>query len=77
MPTLQRANDNAPRPLEVEVVEVRDAPGHWLVEAIDYPSDGEVYRATFDGSKARERAETYARLTYGWPSGSTHSSNEI
>jgi hypothetical protein len=67
MPTLRRANDNDHRPIEVEVVEVRDAPGHWLVEAIDHGSEGEVYRATFDGSKAKERAESYARLTYGWP----------
>jgi hypothetical protein len=68
------ANDNdAPR-IEVAVVEVEGAPGHWLVEAIDYGSEGEVYRTTFDGSKAKARAFDYARLTYGVPYGFTQSS---
>lgn len=62
-----QANDDDPLGLEIEVIEVKDAPGHWLVEAIDHGSDGEVYRATFDGSMARERALHYARLMYGKP----------
>jgi len=71
------ANDNAPLAIEVTVVEVEWAPGHWLVEAIDYGSEGEVYRATFDGSKAKERAYSYARLMYGIPVASTHNSTSI
>ena len=67
-------NDNDPLGIEVDVVEVRDAPGHWLVEAINHGSEGEIYRATFDGSMAKQRALDYARLTYGFPSAATHNS---
>ncbi len=71
------SNDNAPLGIVVEIIEVADAPGHWLVEAVDHGSEGEVYRATFDGTKARERALDYARLTYGIPSDATHISTSI
>jgi len=71
------ANDNDRPGLEVGVIEVPNAPGHWLVEAIDHGSDGEIYRATFDGSMAMERALDYARLTYGFPSAPTQSSTSI
>jgi hypothetical protein len=77
MKTLHKANDNEPLGIEVDVVEVIGLPGHWLVEAIDHGSEGEVYRATFDGSMAKERALDYARLTYGFPSSPTHSSTSI
>jgi len=73
-PTIANSKFDPSQDIEVEIVEVKGAPGHWLVEAIDYGSEGEVYRATFDGSKAKERAIDYARLTYGWPAGSTHNS---
>lgn len=73
----KQANDNAPASIEVEVVEVPTAPGHWLVEAIDHGSEGEIYRATFDGSMARQRALDYARFTYGLPAESTHNSTSI
>ena len=74
MPSHAIANDNDAPSLEVAVVEVADAPGHWLVEAIDHASEGEIYRAIFDGSMAKQRALDYARLTYGIPSAPTQSS---
>lgn len=72
-------NDNESQPLGIEagVVEVRDAPGEWLVEAIDYGSEGEIYRAVFSGPMAEQRARDYARLTYGTPSETTQSSTSI
>jgi hypothetical protein len=60
-------NDNEPPGLEVEVVPLRHDPDRWLVEAIDYGSEGEICRAIFSGPKAKERAFDYARLTYGLP----------
>lgn len=74
MKALPKANDNQPLGIEVDVIEVPGLPGHWLVEAIDHGSEGEVYRATFDGSMAKERALNYARLTYGFPSEATQTS---
>jgi hypothetical protein len=68
MAAQKQANDNVPAGMEVEVIEVPSAPGHWLVEAIDHSSEGEIYRATFDGPMAEQRALFYARLTYGFPS---------
>lgn len=53
-------NNNEPLGLEVEVVQVNNARGHWLVEAVDHGSEGEVYRATFDGRDAESRARAYA-----------------
>jgi hypothetical protein len=69
--TVQTSNDNEPPGLEVEVVPLKHDPNRWLVEAIDFGSDGEIYRAIFSGPKAKERAFDYARLTYGTPSGVT------
>lgn len=46
--------------MHYEVVESRDFPGHWHVEAID--NDGRVYVAVFSGPNAVERAYAYA----GW-----------
>lgn len=70
-------NDNAPLGIEVEVVELKSAPGQWLVEAIDFGSEGEIYRAIFSGPMAEQRARDYARLTYGLPSAPTQSSTSI
>lgn len=67
-------NDNEPLGVEVGIVEVRDVPGEWLVEAIDHGSEGEIYRTIFAGPMAEQRARDYARLTYGVPAASTHSS---
>ncbi len=64
-------NDNDPPGIEVEVVPLKHDPHRWLVEAIDYGSDGEIYRAIFSGPMAKERAFDYARLTYGLPSAPT------
>jgi len=67
-------NDNEAPGLEVEVAPLKHDPNRWLVEAIDYGSDGEMYRAIFSGPDAKQRAFDYARLTYGKPSGPTHNS---
>lgn len=67
-------NDNDRQGIEAEVVEVRNAPGEWLVEAIDHGSEGEIYRAIFAGPMAEQRARDYARLMYGVPSAATQSS---
>jgi hypothetical protein len=67
-------NDNEPLGIEVGIVEIRNAAGEWLVEAIDHGSEGEIYRAIFAGPMAEERARAYARLTYGTPSAPTQSS---
>ncbi len=71
---IRPTNDNAPLGIEVDVVPLRHDPSQWLVEAIDHGSEGEVYRAVFSGPMAKERAVTYARLTYGFPSSPTQSS---
>lgn len=71
---LRPINDNEPLGVEVGIVEVRDAPGDWLVEAIDHGSDGEIYRTIFAGPMAEQRARDYALLTYGVPLASTQSS---
>ena len=57
-------NDNEPPGLEVEVVPLRHDPDRWLVEAIDYGSEGEIYRAIFAGPNAEQRARDYALSTY-------------
>jgi hypothetical protein len=67
-------NDNEPLGVEVGIVEVRDIPGEWLVEAIDHGADGDIYRTIFAGPMAEERARSYALLTYGFPSAPTQSS---
>lgn len=68
------SNDNNPIGIEVGIVEVRDVPGEWLVEAIDHGSDGEIYRTIFAGPMAEHRARSYALLTYGFPDASIQSS---
>jgi hypothetical protein len=47
----------------VEVVERKDMPGAWTVEAID--RDGGIEQAIFAGPQSRERADAYARFQYG------------
>lgn len=54
------ANQNDLMGLRVEVLEVPFCAGHWLVEGVDEGSEGEVYRATFDGRHAEKRARAYA-----------------
>jgi hypothetical protein len=46
--------------MEYEVIQSRDVPGEWRVEAIDFKSDGQVYVTIFSGPEAQERAEEYA-----------------
>lgn len=51
--------------LEVSVVERKDQPGVWTVEAIDMEGDGAIFQALFVGPEAQERAKEYARFKYG------------
>jgi hypothetical protein len=51
--------------LDVSVVERKDQPGVWTVEAIDIAGDGDIYQALFIGRDARERASEYAQFKYG------------
>jgi len=46
--------------MEWEVLEDRQYPGHWRVEAINHEGDGEVYVAVFSGPEAEQRAKEYA-----------------
>ncbi len=46
--------------MQYEVVEHRDHPGEWVVEAIDHDREGEIYGAVFYGPDAQDRAEEYA-----------------
>jgi hypothetical protein len=48
-----------------EVLEDREEPGLWRVEAINEAGEGEVYVTLFSGPDARARAEAYA----AWKSG--------
>ena len=57
------ANENEPHGWEVGILQV--FPGQWLIEAVDHGSEGEVYRAMFDGHNAKRRAENYALATFG------------
>lgn len=51
--------------LDVAVVERRDDPGTWSVEAIDVDGDGSVFLAIFPGPDSKTRAEEYAAFKYG------------
>lgn len=51
--------------IEVGVIERRDAPGTWGVEAINQKGDGEIYMAIFSGPLAKDRALEYAEMKYG------------
>lgn len=46
--------------MKYEVVEHKEFPGEYVVEAINPAGDGEVYAALFSGPKAKERAREYA-----------------
>jgi hypothetical protein len=46
--------------LEFEVKESGDRAGTWIVGAVDYPSEGEIYVAVFTGFAAEKRAREYA-----------------
>jgi hypothetical protein len=51
--------------LDIEVVDRKDTPGAWSVEAIDNEGDGSIFQAIFIGPDAQERAKEYAQLKYG------------
>ena len=50
--------------LTAEVVERKDTPGAWGVEAIDIAGDGEIYMAVFSGPNAEDHAKEYALAKY-------------
>lgn len=50
--------------LKAEVIQRKDAPDSWGVEAIDFNGDGAIEMAVFSGPKAKERAYEYARSKY-------------
>ncbi len=45
--------------MHYEVIEDKNTPDTWRVEAIGHTSDGEVYVAIFSGPGARDRAMEY------------------
>ncbi|WP_437968909.1 hypothetical protein WMF04_06295 [Sorangium sp. So ce260] len=49
-----------PSALHYECAPSRATADEWVVEAIDYHSEGEIYVALFSGPGAKERAEEYA-----------------
>lgn len=46
--------------MQYEVVQSKNSPGEWRVEAINYDGDGEIYGAIFYGPHAEDRAREYA-----------------
>lgn len=46
--------------IEYEVVKSDTMMDEWVVEGIDYDSEGEIYATIFSGPKAEERAKEYA-----------------
>ncbi len=63
--TALKVDDVGAPELDVEVVERRDTPGAWAVEAINSAGDGEIYMAVFSGPAAEDRAVEYAAMKYG------------
>jgi len=49
-----------------EIFEMEGHPGEWVVQSNG--PDGEIYRAIFDYSNAKQRAEEYAAWKYKFPS---------
>lgn len=45
--------------MHYECVKSDTAKDEWIVEAIDYQSEGEIYMTLFVGLKAEERAKEY------------------
>lgn len=64
MHTALKKNPRTATGLVAEVVERKDAPGVWSVEAVDDASEGAVYSAVFYGPQSKERAEEYAHMKY-------------
>lgn len=48
--------------MKYEVVQDKESPDEWNVEAIDFEGEGCIYGATFWGPEAKERADEYAAL---------------
>jgi hypothetical protein len=51
--------------LVFDVVEDRNSPGDWRVEAVDHDSEGECYVAIFCGFDAERMAREYAAWKNG------------
>ena len=62
--------------LDVEVIECRDDPGCFSVEAIDNINEGDCYITLFGGPQSLERAVEYAMLMYNWAGQPIHNLNE-
>jgi hypothetical protein len=58
--------------MNYEVKKSSFCPSEWVVEAINYAGDGEVYVTLFSGPAAQERAEEYAQ----WKSASAKASRK-
>ena len=54
-----------PNSVEYKVIQSEDNPEEWIVEAIDFESEGEIYTAIFGGWDAEKRAEEYANWKNG------------
>lgn len=45
--------------MDYEIIQSKDNSGEYIVEAIDFESDGEIYVTIFSGPDAKQRAEEY------------------
>ena len=54
MPELQTA-------MVFEAAQSKQVTDEWVVEAINYAGDGEIYAALFSGPQAEDRAHEYAK----------------
>jgi hypothetical protein len=48
--------------IEYEVIEDKNYPGHWHVDAIDFANEGICFVSVFSGPNAQARAEEYAKF---------------
>ena len=48
--------------MEWDIFKAEDGSGNWVVQAMNFDGDGEIYTVTFSDSDARARAREY----YNW-----------
>ena len=48
--------------MEWDIFKSEDGSGHWVVQAMNFDADGEIYTVTFSDSDAKARAKEY----YNW-----------
>lgn len=53
--------------MKYEMVEASDAPGEWLIEAINHESEGEITVIRIYGYEARECAKTLVEILNDTP----------